>query len=128
MQRDVLLIAEMIEAAQRAAELAGSLDLDDLTTVRDRREALLWNFAVLGEAAAQITETLKDRFPDVEWAQPSRLRNRIIHGYWSIDLGIVHTTAVERLPAFLAQLREVLADLEAEGGGQVEPEDTDGGQ
>ncbi len=47
--------------------------------------------------------------------QPARLRNRIVHGYWSIDLEILHTTAIDLLPGFVARLRDVLAQLEADG-------------
>jgi uncharacterized protein with HEPN domain len=72
------------------------------------RDALLWNFTVLGEAAAQLSHELRARYPEVAWESPSRLRNRIVHGYWSIDLDIVHTTALEQLPEFVAQLREVI--------------------
>ncbi|MGH3200372.1 MAG: HepT-like ribonuclease domain-containing protein, partial [Streptosporangiaceae bacterium] len=53
---------------------------------RQRRDALLWNFTVLGEAAGQLSTEVKERFPDIAWQQPIRLRNRIVHGYWSIDL------------------------------------------
>jgi hypothetical protein len=41
---------------------------------------------------------------------------RIVHGYWSIDLEILHTTAVDVLPSFVEQLRGVLAIVEAEAG------------
>ena len=34
----------------------------------------------------------------MDGARPSQLRNRIVHGYWSIDLAILHTTAVHDLP------------------------------
>ena len=57
---------------------------------------------------------VKDRFPDVPWQQPARLRNRIVHGYWSIDLEILHTTATNQLPAFARDLREVLDILTAD--------------
>lgn len=57
---------------------------------------------------------MKDRFPDVEWTRPAQLRNRIVHGYWSIDLEILHTTATDILPGFVDQLRAVLAALEAD--------------
>jgi Ribonuclease HepT-like len=40
---------------------------------------------VLGEAAGQVSEDIKAQFPDITWQQPQRLRNRIVHGYWSID-------------------------------------------
>jgi uncharacterized protein with HEPN domain len=79
-----------------------------------RSESLLWNFTVLGEAAAQLSDDLKERFPEIPWQQPARLRNRIVHGYWSIDMEIVHTTATDQLPSFASGLRTVLDALAAE--------------
>jgi uncharacterized protein with HEPN domain len=116
MQRDLLLISEMIAAADQAQSLVADAELDALGGDRLRRDALLWNFTVLGEAAAQVGVDVKARFPQVEWQQPTRLRNRIVHGYWSIDLEILHTTATDLLPAFVTQLRAVMTELEDEGG------------
>jgi uncharacterized protein with HEPN domain len=107
--RDVFLLEEMIEAADRAVALVEGLTVEDVTADRMRRDALLWNFALLGEAVTQLSQELKDRFPEVPWRQPARLRNRIIHGYWSIDLDVVHTTAGKQLPGFVAELRRVRA-------------------
>jgi uncharacterized protein with HEPN domain len=76
-----------------------------------RRDVLLWNFTVLGEAAGQLSDEIKNRFPQIAWQQPARLRNRIVHGYWSIDMNILHTTATEQLPGFAAALRLVLDAL-----------------
>jgi uncharacterized protein with HEPN domain len=114
MQRDVLLVAEMIDAASQAQSLVAEVDLTELTQDRQRRDALLWNFTVLGEAAARVTPDVKQRFSDVPWEQPVRLRNRIVHGYWSIDLEILHTTATDHLPDLAAKLRTVLGILESE--------------
>ena len=55
MQRDRLLIDEMIDAAERIVELVGLATGDEIASNRDRRDAVLWNFTVLGEAANQIT-------------------------------------------------------------------------
>ncbi len=114
MRRELLLIGEMIEAAEQAQALVSGVDLDTLTSDRQRRDALLWNFTVLGEAAAQLDAAVKERFPEIPWAQPARLRNRIVHGYWSIDLEILHTTATDLFPEFAQQLRKALATVEAE--------------
>ena len=115
MRRELLLISQMIEAAEQASVLVAGIELANLQADRQRRDALLWNFTVLGEAAAQLDDQVKARFADIPWAQPARLRNRVVHGYWSIDLEILHTTATDLLPAFVDQLRAVLAVLEAEG-------------
>ena len=114
MRRELLLIGEMVEAAEQARSLVAGIDIAALGADRQRRDALLWNFTVLGEAAAQLDDDVKARFPDVEWAQPARLRNRVIHSYWSIDIEVLHTTAIDLLPAFVAQLRQVLAALESD--------------
>ena len=54
MRRELVLLAEMIEAAERAQVLVDGADVETLDADRQRRDALLWNFTVLGEAAAQL--------------------------------------------------------------------------
>ena len=114
MRPDLLLLTEMIDAAQQAQELASGVTATELEADRQRRDALLWNFTVLGEAAARLSEGTKTRFPQVRWQQPTRLRNRVVHGYWSIDINILHTTASEQLPRFSDDLRAILAMLAEE--------------
>ena len=105
----------MIQAAVQAAALVEGVAVVDLAADRIRRDALLWNFTVLGEGAAQLSDELKQEFAEVAWRhQPARLRNRIGHGYWSIDLDVVHATAQEQLPGFTADLRRVLAAVAAQ--------------
>jgi uncharacterized protein with HEPN domain len=111
MQRDLLLLTEMIDAAEQAQQLTADITVSQLETDRQRRDALLWNFTVLGEATGQLSAQLKDQFPEIAWQQPMRLRNRIVHGYWSIDLEVLYTTATEQLPVFVAGLRNVLSTL-----------------
>lgn len=106
-RRELLLLAEMIAAAEQAQDLVGGRSLDDLSTDRQRRDALLWNFTVLGEASRQLPSTFTTEHPEVDWARPGRLRNRIVHGYWSIDLEVLHTTAVDDLPRYVSQLRAI---------------------
>lgn len=115
MRRDVLLLAEMIDAAEQAQHLVDGVTTEDLEADRQRRDALLWNFTVLGEAAGQLSEAVKDRFAEISWQQPIRLRNRIIHSYWSIDLQVLHTTASKQLPAFTENLRRALSSMQGSG-------------
>ena len=63
MQRDVLLLTEMIDAAEQAQQLASGITVGQLEADRQRRDALLWNFTVLGEAAGQLSHEIKDGSP-----------------------------------------------------------------
>jgi uncharacterized protein with HEPN domain len=55
MQRDTLLLTEMIDAARQAQQLAAGVTVSQLEADRQRRDALLWNFTVLGEATGQLS-------------------------------------------------------------------------
>jgi uncharacterized protein with HEPN domain len=112
MQRDLLLISEMIAAATQAGALVADTTLEELEHDQLRRDALLWNVTVLGEAATQISDETKSAFPDIPWQRPAQLRNRIVHGYWSIDLEVVHTVATDALPDLVIQLEAVRRSLE----------------
>jgi len=112
MRRELLLLEEMIDAAEQAHILAVVQTAQSLASDRQRRDALLWNFTVMGEAATQLPDALKTEFPEIPWLQPSRLRNRIVHGYWSIDLDILLTTASDHLPALAEQLRGLRETLD----------------
>ncbi len=117
MQRDLLLLREMIDAADQARALVAGRTVVEIESDRLRRDALLWNFTVLGEAATQVSDDTKARFSAVPWRTPARLRNRVVHGYWSVDIGVLHTTAAEQLGDFVLQLRGVEEALTAETEG-----------
>jgi len=53
MQRDILLLTEMTGAAEQAQRFVHGVTVSQLEADRQRRDALLRNFTVLGEAAAR---------------------------------------------------------------------------
>jgi uncharacterized protein with HEPN domain len=110
-QRDILLLTEMTDAAEQAHKLMDGIAVNQLETRPAATDAMLWNFTVLGEAASQPSEDVRTQFPDITW-QPQRLRNRIVHGYWSIDLSVLHTTATDQLPRFASNPRRTLTTLD----------------
>ncbi len=112
MQRDLLLLGEIVEAAERLQALTDGLTVEDIAGDELRRDALLWNFTVLGEATAQLSEDLRAAHSTVEWRRPAQLRNRFVHGYWSIDLEILVSTAHEDLPGFVDGVQRVIDSLE----------------
>lgn len=111
MRREALLLVEMVDAARQAMTLVAGRD-DALREDRLRRDALLWNFMVLGEASSQLPAEFKADHPEVNWARPTQLRHRIVHGYWSVDMDVLITTAELDLPSFVERLEDVLREID----------------
>ena len=114
MQRDEIVLAEIVSALERVIELTSGRTSAELAGDPDRRDALLWNYTVLGEAIGQLSKDLKASHGAISWADPVRLRNRVVHGYWSVDLDVLVATARNARPGFLASVRGVQAALPPE--------------
>jgi uncharacterized protein with HEPN domain len=67
---------------------------------------------MLGEAVAQVSDETKRAHREVDWGAPVRMRNRIVHGYWPIDVDVPTATARDDLPAFLAAVRAIELPLQ----------------
>jgi uncharacterized protein with HEPN domain len=61
---------------------------------------------VIGEAAARIRPEERELYPNVPWNAIIGLRNRLIHGYGSVDFDILWQIVHEDLPALIAVLEK----------------------
>lgn len=66
---------------------------------------------ILGEAAGRVSKRLRDRYPDVEWAEIVAMRNRLVHGYWEIDLAQVWSVINKEIPPLATRLQQLLDEL-----------------
>jgi uncharacterized protein with HEPN domain len=112
MRPDRLVLAEIVDAAEQIVALTAGKSVGDIESDRTVRDALLWNFTVLGEAVANVSDETKAAAPEVEWREPGRIRNRIVHGYWSADLEVLLATARTDIPRFLAAVTNVAQRIE----------------
>jgi uncharacterized protein with HEPN domain len=54
---------------------------------------------------------LKGAHPEVAWQPAARLRNRIVHGYWDIDVETLVAAATDDIPTLTIQLENVITSL-----------------
>ncbi|MDP2233001.1 MAG: DUF86 domain-containing protein [Actinomycetota bacterium] len=117
-QRDESLVMDdIVDAAQRLAELGGRLEPTVHAPSRDVADQLLWNLTVLGEAVKRLQPATRARYQDVEWAAMAATRDVVVHHYEGVDWEIVIRIAQHELPGALPRLREILAALRAESDG-----------
>ena len=103
----------MLAAARRAVSLTADraradLDEDDVLAL-----ALTHLLEILGEAAKGVSPETKERNPDLPWSQMAATRDRLIHGYFSVDLDIVWQIARHDLPPVVAALEAMTPGEEA---------------
>lgn len=53
------------------------------------QDATLFRLQTIGEAANNLPEEIKARYPEIPWRDIVDFRNLLAHRYWRIDLSIV---------------------------------------
>lgn len=74
------------------------------------QDAVLRNLEIIGEASNKLVryhdEFIK-QYPDVPWEDMYWMRNRISHGYFSIDFEIIWKTIEQDLPTLEEQIQNI---------------------
>jgi uncharacterized protein with HEPN domain len=105
---EYLRLHHMRDHGREALELAREIDRTTFRRDRLRQLAIARLLEIVGEAAAQTTDEVRRRRPEIPWRDVSDLRNRLIHGYDTVDLDIVWSILSVDLPALVAQLDAIL--------------------
>ncbi|MGD0112255.1 MAG: HepT-like ribonuclease domain-containing protein [Armatimonadota bacterium] len=108
---DTIRLRHMLDAAEEAARFAAGASRSDLDTNRMLAFALVRAIEIVGEAAGRVGEETRIAYPDLPWQAMTRMRNRVVHAYFDVDLDRVWDTVTEDLPPLAVRLREILPQV-----------------
>jgi uncharacterized protein with HEPN domain len=86
-----------------AGRTRGDLDQNDMLAL-----ALVRLLEIVGEAARFVPDEIKDAHPEIPWREIAGTRDRLIHGYFAVDLDIVWSIIKTDLPPLAVQIRSIL--------------------
>ena len=102
--RHILDETEYLLAKSRDLSLEAFLQDDTL------QRAFTRSLEIIGEAAKQVPETVRDRHPAVQWRQMAGMRDHLIHGYFGVDYHIVWDVISTEIPSLNVHVRAILAE------------------
>jgi uncharacterized protein with HEPN domain len=106
-RRDILPVHQMLDYAREAVTILQDKQRADLENDRLLDLALTRLLEIIGEAANRVPEEIHEAHPEIAWGQIISLRNRLIHGYDSIDFDILWTIVKNDLPELIENLEKI---------------------
>jgi hypothetical protein len=107
-QRDErLYLAEMLEAIDRALMYTAAgreAFFEDPKT----QDAVVRNIEIIGEAVRGLSKGAWQAHPEIPWSKIAGTRDRVIHGYFSVDLDIIWEIVEAELPTLRRKIAELL--------------------
>lgn len=109
------LLSDLVSWGGRTERIVRGRTLDDFLADEVLQLAVSKCIETIGEASRNIERHhpgFAERHPELEIVEAYRMRNRLAHGYATIDWRIVWDTATVYVPAMVARAREILAGLD----------------
>ncbi|CAD6553553.1 DUF86 domain-containing protein [Paraburkholderia sabiae] len=114
MKKNDLRIADyldhMLEAIGRIERYTRGMTSDAFAAESLVQDAPIRNLEIIGEAARNVERhhaNFAARHADVPWEDMYLMRNRISHGYFSVDPAVVWQTIVRDLPVLKEQIARI---------------------
>ena len=104
------LLDDILEAIKNIEEDTGGITLEEFSHDRRRRDAVIRNFEVIGEAIKSLPEDLRERYPATDWRKIAGFRDVLTHVYFGIKTTILWDNAVHQLPALKKEIRRIIRD------------------
>jgi len=112
-ERDPARIWHMLDTARKAIQSLQRVSEDEFRTDIDARDLAVYRLQVIGEAANRVTDTVRQRHPEVPWREIVAKRNVLVHAYDRIDYQRVWDVIRRELPPLVEQLERILKQLDA---------------
>lgn len=72
------------------------------------QRAVVRSLEIIGEASKRVPPEMRDANPAVEWRAMARMRDRLIHDYFGVDLDIVWRVLQKNIPALHTEVERIL--------------------
>ncbi|OIP28955.1 MAG: hypothetical protein COW04_10945 [Deltaproteobacteria bacterium CG12_big_fil_rev_8_21_14_0_65_43_10] len=114
MQRDdMVYIRHILDAASKALLFTKNHNRKELDANEMLSLSLVRLLEIIGEAANVVSADFREKHSQIPWKKMIGLRNRLIHGYFDVNLDIVWDTVEEDLPPLVADLEKIIPPEEA---------------
>lgn len=107
-------LGHILEAIRRIEEYTEDLTEAAFLAHEQVQDAVIRNIEIMGEAARRIDRHYPDfasQHPEVPWGEMYVMRNRVAHGYFSVDTEIVWKTIRNDLPELAQQVAALLESI-----------------
>lgn len=105
---DRVRITHMRDACESVSRFIEGKTSSDLVNDQMLQFALVRAIEIIGEAAGRVSEGVQKSAPEIPWREAVGIRNRLVHAYFDVDLGILWQTAVESVPQLQERLQKLL--------------------
>lgn len=113
MSRDYkIFLKDILESMQLIEVYVDDMEFEEFKKDQKTVDAVIRNIEIIGEATKRIPQNVKNDFSKIPWKEMAKMRDKMIHGYFTIMYEILWETANHDIPETKTLIEEMLEKLD----------------
>lgn len=112
MTRDELVyLRHILDAINTVEVYLRGVNQKQFKATRLLQDGTIREIEIIGQAVKYLSKDIRKSYPEVPWQDIAGMRDKLIHGYFGVDVEKVWDTAKDDLPVLKKQVIGILNDF-----------------
>ena len=93
-----LYLEDILDSCAKIKTYTSEMSKDNLLRDHKTYDAVVRNLEIIGEAAKNVPESVREKMPSLEWRRIAGMRDILAHAYFGIDDDILWDVIQNKVP------------------------------
>jgi uncharacterized protein with HEPN domain len=98
------ILDEIDYLLKHSKNITRSKFIHDVTLQR----AFIRSIEIIGEASKKLPDTIRKKYPHVQWKAMAGMRDKLIHDYFGVDYELVWDVIANKIPALHSDIKLII--------------------
>jgi len=105
---DRIYLDHILESFAKVVQYLEDVSYEAYLIDEEKQDAIIRKIEVAGEATKRLSNSFREKHPDIPWRAIAGMRDKLIHDYFDVDLETVWETGVNDIPRLIPAIEAIV--------------------
>ena len=105
---NTVLLKHILDETEVILQNSDGLSMEKLAEDKILQRAFIRSIEVIGEASKNVEMGFRLKYPELDWRSMAKMRDRLIHHYFDVDIQVVFDTCILDIPNLAFDVKTIL--------------------
>jgi len=107
-KNDFIYLEHILESLSKIEEFVKKIKYQEFLKDSLIQGGVIWQFLKIGESTMMLSKEFREKNTQIPWKDMAGMRNKLIHGYFDVNLDIVWDTIKKDVPFLKTEIKKLI--------------------